>query len=107
MTVDVYDPPPPLTSLAPEELGRPPFSSVVAGIDEIGAIDPRELSSDRLRGELYWMARQQRRLEAMQARWLAEFDKRQTTEGDDDATRGLQSALHGTSNPAHAQGPTA
>src|SRR2546430_208156 len=107
MAVDVYDPPRPLTSLAPEEHGRPPFSTVVAGIDEIDATDPRELSSDRLRGGLYWMARQQRRLEAMQAKWLAEFDKRQASEGDDDATLWLQSNLHVTSNAAYAQVRTA
>ena len=53
------------------------------------------------------MARQQRRLEAMQARWLAEFDKRQTTEGDDDATWWLQSRLHVTSTAAYAQVRTA
>ena len=107
MAVDVYDPPRPLTSLAPKELGQPPFSTVVAGIDEIDATDPRELSSDRLRGGLYWMARQQRRLEAMQAKWLAEFDKRPATEPDGDATWWLQSRLHVTSNAAYAQVRTA
>src|SRR3989442_598302 len=74
------------TSLAPEGLGGPPFSTAVAGIDETGAPDLRKMTRDRLQGGLYWMAKQQRRLEAMQARWLAEFDKRQTTEGDDDAS---------------------
>ena len=107
MAVDVYDPPFPYTSLAPPELGQPPFSTVAAGIDEIDSADLRELSSDRLQGGLYWMARQQRALEAMQARWLAEFDKRQASEGDDNPTLWLQQHLHVAPNTAYAQVRTA
>ena len=76
MAANLYDPPPWLTSIAPEEHRQPPFSSVADGIAEIDAGGPAGLSTERLRGDLYWMAKQQRALEAMQARWLAELDKR-------------------------------
>ena len=107
MAVNVYDPPPWLTSLAPEEHARPPFSSVQAGIAEIDAAGPQELPAERLRGDLYWMAKQQRALEAMQAHWLAELDRRETPAVEGAATWWLQENLHVTSNAAYAQVRTA
>ncbi len=107
MAVNVYDPPPGWTSQVPEEHGRPPFSPVAGGIAEIDAAGPAELPSERLRADLYWMARQQRALEAMQARWLAELDKRDTDPLDGSAELWLQHNLRQTSNAAYAQVRTA
>src|SRR5256885_9800108 len=107
MAVNIYDPPSGWTSQVPEEHGRPPFSTVAGGIAEIDAAGPAELPSERLRADLYWMAGQQRALEAMQARWLAELDKRDTDPLDGSAELWLQHNLRQTSNAAYAQVRTA
>ena len=95
----------------PDEHRRPPFSSVEAGIDEIDAAGPAGLTSERIRDDLRWLATRQRALEAMQARWLAELDRRrEERELPDDPTGcapWLQQHLHLTANAAYAQIRTA
>src|ERR1041385_362272 len=107
MAVNPYDPPRPWTSQVPEEHARPPFTHVQAGIAELDECALHELSSDRLRADIYWMAKQQRALEAMQARWLAELDKREPDLADGAATWWLQERMRVTPNAAYAQVRTA
>ena len=107
MALNIYDPPPGWTSQVPEEHAHPPFSTVVDGIAEIDAAGPAQLSTERLRADLHWMAMQQRALEAMQARWLAELDKRDSDPLNGSAERWLQQNLRQTSNAAYAQVRTA
>jgi hypothetical protein len=107
MALNIYDPPPGWTSQAPQEHSRPPFSQVAEGIAEIDAAGPGELSAQRLRADLYWMSRQQRALEAMQARWLAELDRRDTDPLEGSAELWLEQNLGATSNAAYAQVRTA
>ena len=107
MAVSTLDPIPRLPRPVPDEHRQPPFSTVEAGLDEIGAADLRALPSERLRADLLWMARQQRALEAMQARCLAELDRRQPELPDGEATLWLQHNLRVTSNAAYAQVRTA
>ena len=91
---------------APEAHRQPPFSSVVDGISAIDGEGPGGLSSERLGDDLRWFAAQQRALEAMQARWLAELDRRD--DGDrESSARWLQDNLRLTSNAAYAQVRTA
>ncbi|HYW27870.1 MAG TPA: DUF222 domain-containing protein [Terriglobales bacterium] len=99
-------------SPVPDEHRRPPFSSVQDGIDEIDAAGPAELASDRIRDDLRWFALRRRALEAMEARWLAELDRRWHEEGrPEEALNGcapwLQEQLQLTPGAAHAQVRTA
>src|SRR5499426_2783626 len=89
MAVNLCDPPPCMTS-------------VETGIAELVAAGPRDLSTQRLRDDLHWMARQQRALEAMQARWLAELDRREVPAGEGATTWWVQENLCVTSNAAYA-----
>jgi hypothetical protein len=100
----------PLPLRVPEGHERPPFSDVsqgLAGIDDGG---PEQLSSSALRDDLRWFAMQQRALEAMSARWLAELDRREQ-QGPEDELRGcarwLCDELKLTSNAAYSQVRTA
>jgi len=98
-----------LPSEPPEAHGRPPFWDVtqgLAGIDESG---PQQLSSKALRDDMRWFATQQRALEAMSARWLAELDRRERDPDDDlrGCTAWLRGELRLTSNAAYSQLRTA
>src|SRR5262245_11977334 len=108
MAANVYDPPPGWNSKAPQEHRQPPFSTVADGIAAIEAAGTQELSPERLRADIYWMAKQQRALEALQAKWLAELDRRD----DPDPLAGaptwwLRENLRVTSNAAYAMVRTA
>src|SRR2546421_12412074 len=91
----------------PEAHRQPPFSSVAEGVAAIGSEGPAQLSSDRLRDDLRWMAAQQRAIEAMQARWLAELDRRDGPQPHESSTLFLPDHPHPTANPAHPPAPTA
>src|SRR6266567_2177937 len=86
----------------PEAHRQPPFSSIADGIAAIDSQGPAQLSTDRLRDDLRWFATQQRAIEAMQARWLAELDRRDDPEPHQSSTLFLQDHLHLTANAAHA-----
>ena len=96
-----------LTVPTPQAHAEPPFSSVADGIAAIDSEGPAQLATDRLRDDLRWFAAQQRALEAMQARWLAELDRREDPEHHQSSTLFLQDHLHLTANAAHAQVRTA
>ena len=99
-----------LTPQIPQEHLQPPFSPVQQGLAEIDAAGPSELSSDRLRDDLRWFTRQQRALEAMHARWLAEADRRQEKamrRPDDSCSAWLQDTHHVTPSAAYARVRTA
>ena len=102
----------PLPVHVPEAHERPPFSDVSRGLAEIDSGTPEQLSSKALREDLRWFATQQRALEAMSARWLAELDRRerQAPAPEDDlraCTRWLCDELKMTSNAAYARVRTA
>src|SRR5215470_8344571 len=107
MAANLSDPLSLLSSPVPPEHAQPPFSSLAGGIDQIDAGGPAQLSSERLRADLLWMARQQRALEAVQSRWLAELDKRDTDPLEGSASLWLQLNLRATSNAAYAMVRTA
>ncbi|HYW28120.1 MAG TPA: DUF222 domain-containing protein, partial [Terriglobales bacterium] len=95
---------------APETHARPPFSNVSRGLARIDEGGPEQRSAAGLRDDLRWFATQQRALEAMSARWLAELDRREQTAPEDNlphCTRWLSEELKLTSNAAYAQLRTA
>src|SRR5215472_4955362 len=95
---------------APEAHSRPPFSDVTDGLARLDDGGPEQLSTASLRDDLRWFAAQQRALEAMSARWLAELDRREQTGPPDfepHCTRWLCNELKFTSNAAYAQLRTA
>src|SRR5215469_10996180 len=65
----------------PEVYLQPPFSSVEQGLFLIDARGPEHLATGTLRDDLRWLVRQQRALEAITARWLAELDQRRDRAG--------------------------
>ena len=100
------DPPP----SKPAAHGRPPFSHVTRGLAAIDQGGPAQLSGAALRDDLRWFATQQRALEAMSARWLAELDRREPASVHDDLrapARWLCDELRLTSSQAYAQIRTA
>src|SRR5215469_2762543 len=98
-----------LPSETPEAHGRPPFSDVTQGLASIDESGPQQLSSKALRDDMRWFATQQRALEAMSARWLAELDRRERDPDDDlrGCTAWLRGELRLTSNAAYSQLRTA
>lgn len=102
---------PPLPVPVPEAHERPPFSDVAQSLATIDEAGPGQLSSAALRDDLRWFAMQQRRLEALSARWLAELDRREEQDGPEDelrrCTAWLTDALKMTSSAAYAQVRTA
>ncbi len=105
--------PEPACSLPLERAGAyvpPSFASVEEGLAVIDRGGPDNLPSQTLREDLKWFATQQRALEAMSARWLAELDRReqQASAADlDSCTRWLCDTLRLTPNAAYAQVRTA
>ena len=100
----------PVSFEAPEAHSRPPFSDVTDGLARLDDGGPEQLSTASLRDDLRWFAAQQRALEAMSARWLAELDRREQTGPPDfepHCTRWLCNELKFTSNAAYAQLRTA
>jgi hypothetical protein len=93
----------------PEVYLQPPFSSVEQGLFLIDARGPEELATDRLRDDLKWLTRQQRALEAISARWLAELDQRRDGLGcgPDSCTEWMTSTFNVTPNAAYSQLRTA
>src|SRR5215470_4264190 len=91
----------------------PSFASVEEGLAVIHQGGPETLTSKALREDLKWFATQQRCLEAMSARWLAELDRREqlASEGSEDdhqsCARWLSETLKLTPNAAYAQVRTA
>ena len=100
-------------SPVPEAHSRPPYSDVCGGIASIDERGPEPLSSAGLRDDMRWFETQQRALEALKARWLAELDRREQREdGPDDGefrrcAGWLSDELKMTSNAAYAQLRTA
>ena len=95
---------------APEAHLRPPFSDVTRGLAALDERGPEQVSSAALRDDLRWFATQQRALEAISARWLAELDRREQAGSQDLAphcTRWLSEELKLTANAAYAQLRTA
>jgi hypothetical protein len=101
----------PLPFKASEAHERPPFSDVARGLADIDGSGPDQLSSAALRDDLRWFAMQQRALEALSARWLAEADRRDQAAAPGDelrhTARWLCDELKMTSNAAYAQIRTA
>jgi hypothetical protein len=107
----------PLSTPRPDLSQEAPFSTIEQGIALIDSTGPESRSSRRLRREVEWLVAQQRALEALSARWLAEIDRldevrRQEQVVPDDPfllapCRWLQDALNVTSNAAYAQIHTA
>src|SRR5215470_1646614 len=92
----------------------PSFASVEEGLAVIDRGGPENLNSDTLREDLKWFTIQQRALEAMSARWLAELDRREQQASKDDSrddffscSRWLSETLKLTPNAAYAQVRTA
>ena len=92
----------------------PSFASVEEGLAIIDRGGPENLTSDTLREDLKWFTIQQRALEAMSARWLAELDHREQQASKDDSrddffscSRWLSETLKLTPNAAYAQVRTA
>src|SRR5215471_13071679 len=92
----------------------PSFASVEEGLAIIDRGGPENLTSDTLREDLKWFTIQQRALEAMSARWLAELDRREQQASKDDSrddffscSRWLSETLKLTPNAAYAQVRTA
>jgi len=74
----------PLPLKMPEAYEQPPFSDVsqsLAGIDKRG---PEQLSANGLRDDIRWFTMQQRTLEAIVQRWIAELDRREVLDGAPD-----------------------
>src|SRR5262245_4473307 len=85
---------------------RPPFSTVEDCLDRIHADGPELLSTDSLRQDIQWFAAQQRALEAISARWLAELDRRERqapTDPLNSCVAWLQDTLHLTNSAAYGQ----
>jgi hypothetical protein len=101
----------PLPFRVPEAPKGPAFSDVARGIADIDGGGPEQLSSSALRDDVKWFAMQQRALEALSARWVAELDRRDQAEAPDDelrhTARWLCDELQMTSNAAYAQIRTA
>jgi hypothetical protein len=99
----------PLTRLEPghpETYLRPPFSSVEQGLSLIDARGPENLATDTLRDDLTWLVRQQRALEAITARWLAELDQRHDSRPDS-CTEWMTGTFNVTPSAAYSQLRTA
>jgi hypothetical protein len=94
-----------ISSPTPRAHALPPFSSVEQGLATIEDGGPSGLSSGRLRDDLRWLAAQQCALEALQARWLAELDRRH--DEHESSTLWLQENLGLTSGAAYARVRTA
>src|SRR5262245_24406670 len=95
--------------LVPDALPSP-FPAVVEALAAIVETGPGRLATDALRHDLRWFATQQRALEAMSARWLAELDRRERDAPDDERrspVRFLCDSLGLTANAAQAQLRTA
>ena len=93
---------PPSTNATP----RPPLATVEECLGRIDAEGPRQLATDALRDDIRWFAIQQRALEAMSARWLAELDRREREAGPDpvnSCVHWLQDTLHLTNGAAYGQ----
>jgi hypothetical protein len=85
---------------------RPPFSTVEQCLDRIDADGPGQLSTDSLCQDILWFATQQRALEAIGARWLAELDRRLQQAPPDplvSCVEWLQDTLHITNSAAYGQ----
>jgi hypothetical protein len=93
----------------PEVYLQPPFSSVEQGLFLIDTRGPEELATSRLRDDLKWLTRQQRALEAISARWLAELDQRRDGLGcgPDSCTEWMTDTFNVTPNAAYSQLRTA
>ena len=87
----------------PEVYLRPPFSSVEQGLSLVDARDPERLASDELRDDLKWLVKQQRAIEAITARHLAELDRRR--EGSSNAW--MADTFNATPSAAYSQLRTA
>jgi len=86
------------------------YSSLARALGAIDQTGPEQLATGALRHDLRWFATQQRALEAMSARWLAELDRRERDAADDDlrgCTAWLRGELRLTSNAAYSQLRTA
>ncbi len=81
----------------------PPFSLVEQGVAGLDREQPSELSTHRLAADIYWIAMQERALQAHKARRLAELDRRQDGAPREGATTLLEHDLHLTSSSAYAQ----
>src|SRR5690348_17209562 len=100
----------PLPFKEPEAHGQPPFSDVARGLASIDGNGPQQLSTDALRDDIRWFAQQQRALEAMMNRWVAELDRRQDQGPEGEPVRcaaWLSNTLNLTSNAAYKQIRTA
>jgi len=95
----------------PSAYDGPPFSTVEQGLALLDEGGPEHLSVTSLGEDIEWMVRQQRALEAMAARWLAELDRRVEDRQHDDllvsCAEWLHDTLHLTHSAAHAQLRTA
>src|SRR5215831_17326939 len=89
----------------PEPYLQPPFAPVERGLFLIDARGLEELTTDRLRDDLKWLVRQQRSLEAISARWLAELDgRREPSPGDPErCTQWLADTFQLTAGAAYSQ----
>ena len=88
-----------------EAHSRPPFSAVSEGIAALDAEDLSGLSSQRLGDDLRWLSAQERAIQALQARRLAELDRRQ--DDSEGSAVWLQDNLGLTPSAAHAHIRTA
>src|SRR5262245_10554585 len=96
----------PLPSTTGSASSRPPFSTVEDCLDQIHADGPEQLSSDSLRQPILWFVTQQRTLEAISARWLAELDRREQQAPPDPSAScvaWLQDSLHLSNSAAYSQ----
>jgi Domain of unknown function (DUF222) len=94
----------------PEAHALPPYADVTGGLAALDESGPAQLTPAALRDDLKWFAGQQRALEAMSARWLAELDRREPQSIHEDLrapARWLCDELKLTSNQAYAQIRTA
>src|SRR3981081_2119767 len=93
---------PPSTNATP----RPPLATLDEGLGRIDTDGPRRLAPDALRDDILWFAGQQRALEAMSARWLAELDRREREAGPDPINSRAPwppATLHLTNGAAYGQ----
>src|SRR5215467_9937416 len=81
------------------------YSSLARALAAIDQAGPEQVATGALRHDLRWFATQQRALEAMSARWLAELDRREKEAADDERrspVRFLCDSLGLTANAAQA-----